>query len=243
MFLKLPLTLNGRISLAATGARLMSGRLRDPAVLEAMSLAEFLGPMHPDVTALMRVVANRLTGELGDISALVGVNGFRHLWLGSRLNIAGGSAALPAALAHALGGRVVRSARVTVVRQTADAVSVEYLRHGATHVVSGRKAIVALPAPLVPGIIADLPPVLSRALAATRYTPFVVAGIFTSEDRPMPWDDIYAMAAPESVLHVLQSGERTRAGDRLAAVLSSIRPLNARPRSSTAAMPTSPLSI
>lgn len=215
MFLKLPLSLAGRASLAATGARLMSGRLRGAAALEALSFAEFLGPMHPDVTALMRVVANRLTGELDDISALVGVNGFQHLWLGSRLNIAGGSAALPAALARPLGDRVVLSARVTAVRQTVDTVTVEYVRHGVTHVASARKAIVAVPAPLVSGIVADLPPALVRALASMRYTPFVVAGIFTDEAQAMPWDDIYAMAAPESSFCMFfNPANAVRTGDR-----------------------------
>ena len=107
-------------------AKLLAARRCDQAKLEAMSFAEFLGPMHPDVRALMRVVANRLTGELDDISALVGINGFDHLWLGSRLNIVGGSAELPFAIESVLGERVVVGAAVRRISQTPTEVVIEY---------------------------------------------------------------------------------------------------------------------
>jgi oxygen-dependent protoporphyrinogen oxidase len=215
MFLRLPLSPAGRISLARTGLKLLMGKRRDPAKLESMSFREFLGPMHPDVEALMRVVANRLTGELDDISALVGINGFDHLWLGSRLNIAGGSAELPFTLARKLGDRVVTGAKVTRVYQTAAEVSVDYERNGERLTATADFAIVAVPAPSVSGLVADLSQNQARALAAMRYTPFLVAGIFTNETGPMPWDDLYALATPDkSFCMFFNPGNALRRGPR-----------------------------
>jgi oxygen-dependent protoporphyrinogen oxidase len=215
MFLRLPLSLAGRVSLAKTGLKLLAARWRDPAKLEAMSFREFLGRMHLDVEALMRVVANRLTGELDDISALVGVNGFDHLWLGSRLNISGGSAELPFALARALGDRVITGAKVARVRQTNAEVSIDYEHGGKSISVTADRAIVAVPAPLVSGIVPDLPQSQTRALAGMRYTPFLVAGIFTNETGPMPWDDLYALATPEkSFCMFFNPGNALRIGPR-----------------------------
>lgn len=215
MFLRLPLSLAGRVSLARTGLKLLAAKRRDPAKLEAMSFREFLGRMHPDVEALMRVVANRLTGELDDISALVGINGFDHLWLGSRLNIAGGSAELPFALQRQLGSRVITSAKVTTVRQTESQAIISYTRDGVEQTVTADRVVVAVPAPLVGDLVPDLPPELSRALDEMRYTPFLVAGIFTNETGPMPWDDLYALATPEkSFCMLFNPGNALRTGAR-----------------------------
>ena len=146
-----------------------------------MTFAAFLGPMHPEVEALMRVVANRLTGELDEISAYVGVHGFHHLWLGSRLNIAGGSAELPRALHAALGDAIQTRARVDRIRQMPGHVEVDYVRDGRPHRLSADACVVAVPAPLVVDLIDDLPSSHVEALRQMRYTPFVVAGLFTKE--------------------------------------------------------------
>ncbi|MFO1058622.1 MAG: FAD-dependent oxidoreductase [Dongiaceae bacterium] len=194
--LGLPLSLPARLSLARVGWRMARARRLGQARLDRMTFAALLGPMHPEVEALMRVVANRLTGELDQLSAWVGVNGFRHLWLGSRLNIDGGSAALPAALHQALGARIETGARVGRIRQAADHVEIEYRRHGTDHRLAAETCIVAIPAPLARDLVADLPADRDGALARFRYTPFVVAGLFTGETGAMPWDDLYAVAVP-----------------------------------------------
>lgn len=202
MLFKLPLSLSARVSLAQVGLKMIWAQRQAAtpagyARLEAMTFAELLGPMHPDVEALMRVVANRLTGELHELSAYVGVSGFSHLWLGSRLNIKGGSAELPRALQKALGERVQTGANVKRVRQTSTRVEVEYERNGQSFLVTADTCIVAIPAPLVCGLVENLPPEKEDALAHMRYSPFLVAGLFTNETRPMPWDDLYALAVPD----------------------------------------------
>lgn len=197
MLFRLPLSLIARISLVRIGLKMLWAKRTPPERLEALTFAEFLGPTHPDVEALMRVIANRLTGELNELSAYVGVNGFNHLWLGSRLNIAGGSAELPRALQTALGERIRTGAAVIRVEQTAANVEVVYEQLGVRHYVSAEAAILAVPAPLARNIVSDLPAELDDALARMRYTPFVVAGLFTNETAPMPWDSLYALAVPD----------------------------------------------
>jgi protoporphyrinogen oxidase len=194
--LGLPLPLLARLSLARVGYRMARARRAARAKLDGMTFAELLGPMHPDVEALMRVVANRLTGELHQLSAWVGVNGFDHLWLGSRLNIAGGSAALPDAIHKALGERVETGAEVSRISQSPDRVEIEYRWRGEPRRIAAEACIVAVPAPLARGLVAALPAAHDEALVRLRYTPFVVAGLFTGETGPMPWDDLYALAVP-----------------------------------------------
>jgi oxygen-dependent protoporphyrinogen oxidase len=162
-----------------------------------MTFGALLGQMHPDIEALMRVVANRLTGELTNLSARAAVNGFSHLWLGGRLNIAGGSAALPRALQEALGDRVRTGTRVNRVREMANHVEVEYEHGNQLQSVAADACIIAVPAPIARTLIAELPAEYDDALAHMQYSPFVVAGLFTNETCSMPWDDLYALAVPD----------------------------------------------
>lgn len=193
----LPMSLAGRMSLAQTGLKMLLARLMRPEALDAMSFADLLGKMHPEVAGLMRVVANRLSGEPGDISALLGVRGFAQLWTQRITNVAGGSAKLPQALEARLGERIVTGANVLSVSQSEKGVEVRYTQGNEQKVATAKLAIVAVPAPLVTGVVPDLPRKQVEALGRMRYSPFVVAGIFTRESGPRPWDDLYAVAVPD----------------------------------------------
>lgn len=193
----LPMSLAGRMSLAQTGLKMLLARLMRPEALDAMSFADLLGKMHPEVAGLMRVVANRLSGEPGDISALLGVRGFAQLWTQRITNVAGGSAKLPQALEVRLGERIVTGADVVSVSQSEKGVEVRYGQGNEQKVATAKLAIVAVPAPLVAGLVPDLPRKQVEALGRMRYSPFVVAGIFTRESGPRPWDDLYAVAVPD----------------------------------------------
>jgi oxygen-dependent protoporphyrinogen oxidase len=197
MFLRLPVPLAARLSLARARIRMLAARSMPDSELEAMSFADLLGPLHPEAEALMRVVANRLTGELDEISAYVGVHGYAHLWLGSRLNIVGGSTELPAAIRRRLGERVTTGAHVERVRNTDDGVEIAYRALGTLRSISARSCILAVPAPVALAMLDTAPDPIIQALSRVRYTPFVVAGIFTQERGTMPWDDIYALAVPD----------------------------------------------
>lgn len=199
---QLPLAPAARISLARVGLKIQNGTrlLRTPngaAALERKTFGEYLAPMHPNVEALMRVIANRIGGELDEVAADVGVNTFNQLWMGSRLNIYAGSAELPKALHHKLGNRVVTGARVRRVRPLADCVEIEYAREGQVRYVLADACAITVPAPQAGGLVPDLPPQLVAALSQMKYSPFLVAGIFTNETGAMPWDDLYAVAVPD----------------------------------------------
>ncbi|HZQ07924.1 MAG TPA: NAD(P)/FAD-dependent oxidoreductase [Anaerolineae bacterium] len=216
MLLRLPLSPSARISLAQIGLRMRVAEWRAGLLgehhpgeanvnaqqaeyrtqLDSITFAQFLGAMHPEVVALMRVIANRLTGELEEISAWVGVEGFSRLWLASRLNIVGGSAQLALALQNALGAHVQTGARVTAIHQGAAGVEIAYTQRGEEKLMHAQACIVSVPAPLVRELIRDLPAERAAALDRIHYTPFVVAGMFTNEMSAMPWDDLYALAVP-----------------------------------------------
>jgi oxygen-dependent protoporphyrinogen oxidase len=218
----LPLPLPARLSLIRTGLRLRRDERRilrldrgailhseDPRAydalvvdpeLEAISLAHYLGRIHPDVEALFRVVANRGAGELDDTSADYGILAFIGSFRYKRANVVHGTEELVGALVNRLGRAPITNARVVDVRQDPGWVTVEYADPSGTgtHRVRARACIVAVPAPIARKIVPDLPEWKDRALAQVRYAPFLVAGMFTSERGPMPWDDIYAIASPDS---------------------------------------------
>jgi len=226
MFLRLPLPLPARVSLAKVGLRIVAaqaGLLRHGSGSDTdagrgsragRSFADLLGKMHPDVEALLRVIANRIGGELHEISGYAGVMGFQDLWGGERANIAGGSEALPRALQAALGTRVQTEARVTRIEQNGEVVKVEYVRAGEQRSLRAGACIVATQAPVTHQLVPGLPKHQAEALASVRYTPFVVAGIFTAEERAMPWDDLYALAVPgRSFCMFFNPGNAVRGGE------------------------------
>jgi oxygen-dependent protoporphyrinogen oxidase len=218
----LPLSLGARLSLIRTGLRLRRDERRvlrldrgailhseDPQAydslvvdptLEAVSLTEYLGRIHPDVEALFRVVANRGAGELDDTSADYGIGAFIGSFRYKRANVINGTEQLVGALVDRLGRAPITSARVVDVRQDPTGVNVEYADGSGNGVrqVRARAGVVAVPAPIARKIVPGLPEWKDRALAQVRYAPFLVAGMFTSERAPMPWDDIYAIASPDS---------------------------------------------
>jgi protoporphyrinogen/coproporphyrinogen III oxidase len=198
---RLPLSFTARLSLARIGLRMRTAKItgedgRPNPRLAAQTFAEFLGPMHPDVEALIRVVANRIGGEIRDHSAFAGLHGFEDLWGGIGANIVGSSQRLPEAIQAALGTRVITGARVVRVWQQPDYVTIEYEAKGERRLVSGAACILATEAHDALRVLAGLPTEHSDALSRVRYSPFVVAGIFTQENGPMPWDGLYAVAVP-----------------------------------------------
>jgi protoporphyrinogen/coproporphyrinogen III oxidase len=91
----------------------------------------------------------------------------------------------------------VAGATVTeVVPDEPDGVRARYRFGCDEREVRARSAVVATPAFVAREIVRGLPPETANALAAVRYGPYVVGAFLTAEDRPMPWDGIYALATP-----------------------------------------------
>ena len=209
---RLPLPMAARASLVRSGLRL---RLADRRLAKAhkaaegrvdvlaidehydqVTYAEVLGPLHPEVAALMRVTANRLGTEPSMVSADRGVSHTMETWASRRANVVGGTGALTTAMAAALGDRVRTSSGVQFITQTDGEVTVELDRPGRPERLTAAACIVTVPAPIVREIVQGLTRAKSDALAQLPYGPYVTAGIFTNETGPMPWDDVYAVAAP-----------------------------------------------
>jgi oxygen-dependent protoporphyrinogen oxidase len=52
-------------------------------------------------------------------------------------------------------------------------------------------------------LVDGLPDATRRSLEAIPYGPTVVMGMITSETRPMPWDELYALATPKRAFAML----------------------------------------
>jgi protoporphyrinogen/coproporphyrinogen III oxidase len=165
--------------------------------LDDRSWASYLGSVHPQVEAIYRMTANRLTAEPDEVAAGCMVGLFAHVWADEGVvlgyNLRSGPSSLPAELTRRLNGRVLTEAPVTRVSRGPDGVRVGYRHHDAEAEVEARCAIVTVPAPKARTIVADLPAETAAALDAVRYGPFVVGGILTGETGPMPWDDVYSI--------------------------------------------------
>jgi oxygen-dependent protoporphyrinogen oxidase len=214
--LRLPLSPTARISFARSGLRVKRDAARYNALsrpgpdetasdvrarllgfLDDRSWASYLGPVHPQVEAIFRTTANRLTAEPDEVAAGCMVGLFAHVWADEGVvlgfNLRSGPSSLPEALARRLGDRVQTGAQVTRITHGPDGVQVAY-RHGEAETeVAARCAIVTTAAPLARGLVDDLPEETAAALDAVVYGPFVVGGILTGEAGPMPWDDVYSI--------------------------------------------------
>jgi oxygen-dependent protoporphyrinogen oxidase len=253
---RLPLSMAARWSFVRTGIRLrrayrearrwdrsgLTGPGDDLATypaspaLDRKTYADVLGPMHPDVAALMRVTANRLATEPDRLSGHVGTVDTVGIWDVRRPNVYGGTEEVPRALQRHLGDRIQVGTTVDSLEHDAEGVTVRARGNSGLETIRAKACVVATPAPEVLRIVRDLPEPKAAALARISYGPFLVLGIFTMESGPMPWDAIYAMAVarrsfcmffnPASVFRTQGSPRRAggalvvyAAGDRAAALM------------------------
>jgi len=189
--------------------------------LDDRSCSEYVGPLPDDVDAILRATLNRSSGEPEELAAGYGIGYFHLVWnrsAGLSRNILGGPGKLVEALASGLEGRIRLGAEVTQVVADRDGVLVHYREGGVEHELRAGSAIVATPAFVTREIVSGLPTETADALEAMRYGPYVVGAFLTDETRPMPWDDLYALATPRrsfsmlfNTANVLRSGDGPRA--------------------------------
>jgi oxygen-dependent protoporphyrinogen oxidase len=228
---RLPLSRSDRLALMRTGARLRaavwrygrmaarrpgeseeSRRLRVLSYRDDETFASFLGSVPDEIDALFRPTIERSSAEPEDVSAGYGIGYFQLVWdrtSGLTRNVLGGSARLPETLAAALGAKVQTGAPVTSVARDGDGVRVSF----ADHEVRARFAVLATPAHVTASIAPDLPPETRDALARVTYGPYVVAAFLTAEQRPMPYDGIYAVATPKRSFNMMFNTASVLRGD------------------------------
>ncbi len=216
--LRLPLSLGGRISFSRAGLRVKRDadrymRLIQPRPgdtdakirLRALkhrgdeTFADFLGPLHPQAFEIYQALANRSIAEPHEIAQSSMAALFGHVWDTGDLgrNMRGGSGRLPEALGASLGSAVQLRTRVQEVRLDGAGVRIRYDGDEGSGEVTARAVILAVPGPLIPAMIDDLPTETADALARIRYGQFVVMSVLTNETEPMPWDDLYSILTPD----------------------------------------------
>jgi monoamine oxidase len=217
--LTLPLTVRERVALAVAGLKLMTSvrswraaikgrageseserRARVSRFEGGRTFRDLLGRLPEPVDAIFRAAGRRAASELEQQSAGVGISLFGAVWSGKKsqmaLNLRGGSGRLGEALHKRIADATVLGATVTSVEGGGDGATVRYQIEEGERAVTARQVIVAVPATIARTIVRDLPADLDGALASVTYGPFVCMGILTSENGPMPWDDVYAMTTP-----------------------------------------------
>ena len=217
--LRLPLSASGRLSFARAGLRLKRDadrymqliaprpgdtdaeiRLRALKHRGDETFADFLGPLHPEAFEIYRSLANRSIAEPHEIAQSSMAALFGHVWDTGDLgrNMCGGSGRLPEALGASLGNAVRLQAQVRDVQlDQTGGVRVRYDGGAGSAEIRARAAILAVPAPLIPSMIPELPREAADALGRIRYGPMVVLSILTNESEPMPWDDLYSILTPD----------------------------------------------
>jgi len=108
----------------------------------------------------------------------------------------GGNQSITEALADHLGERIRLNTAVTDVSWSDDEVEISYAGPDGPGKLLARQCVVATRADQALSILRDTEPAHRDALAAVHYAQFVVAGIFTKETSPQPWDDYMAIATP-----------------------------------------------
>lgn len=170
------------------------------------SFADYIGPLPPEIDAIVRPTIERSSGEPEDVAAGYGIGYFHLVWdrsEGLSRNLIGGSSTLTESIATALGERVRLGCRVEEVTGVDGGVLVRYTDGAETLEVRARFAVVATPAYVTRSILRDLPEDTQRALGEIVYGPYVVAAFLTGEDRSMPYDRVYAVAVAKKSFNML----------------------------------------
>jgi protoporphyrinogen/coproporphyrinogen III oxidase len=217
--LRLPLSVRDRAAVIRAGAKLrlavaQYARIAEPRPGETPaetrariiawkgdeSFADWFGALPPDADALFRPTVTRSTAEPEQISAGAGIGYFHLVWsagAGLSRNIIGGSQTLLDGIARELDDRVRLGRRVSAITQSDQAVTIRYDDADGAQEITARYVIVAVPAHQAGGILPDIPAETRDALGSIPYGPMVVMAVLTGETGPMPYDDLYAVAAPK----------------------------------------------
>jgi protoporphyrinogen oxidase len=222
--LQLPLSLPGRVAMIRLGLRLRRtykrlARNGDPAdarrfreQLDGVSSDEYFAqPRNEEAQAVLRAFIRFWMGaEPHEVSA-----GHTALYIGLSVSnlrevppfslVAGGNQRIPAALAEALGERVLTGASVQEVRRRDGVVEVAFRRDGEAQSITARECIVAVPAYAALEIVSGLSAEQRRALEAVRYGAYVSVGFFTGERGSRPWDSIYAATVVDKSFQVVSN--------------------------------------
>lgn len=209
-FLKLPFAPRARYDFLRMALRLkraLAQRDRRAAALERMTLAEWLGPIHPDLQSLIDMWAS-VSGsrDTSRVSALAGLDtvgaavGQMKFHGASYHVLNGGTGKLAEALAARLGDAVVTSAQVLSVREEADGVRVRWRTPEGEQEVVAEQCVIATPPDAARAVFDGIPPASDAALRELIPAKVIGAGILVEGATSAPWDRMYWMRTPGPTL-------------------------------------------
>lgn len=201
-FFALPLSLRARYEFVKTVIRLLLAVRRIRAgggyELNDQTLAEWLGPLHPDMEELVLPMATMVGAtDISKISARVGLDVVsaaigRMTYHGAHyFTVVRGTGLLAEAVADRLGERVVTNATVTRVSQDGSEVRIAYKANGVERFVRAEQCVLAVPVTEVLRLCADLPEHKVRALRALKLVNAISLGLIIEGASEAPWDRMY----------------------------------------------------
>jgi protoporphyrinogen oxidase len=150
--------------------------------LSEKTLVERLSIRHPAVKAFWDSVA-KSSSTLGaaEVGAFQPVNTFLH-HAADEFFVEGGTVQLTRTLAERTKAKVETGAAVIEVVSTGSGATVRYEKNGTLHTVQAKKCVMAVPAPLVLGVVKDLPDFKRVVLEQCEYGAMSSAAFLV--DRP-----------------------------------------------------------
>lgn len=230
---RFPMSTAGRMSIMKPGAKLALDVLRYTRAVASRqgetpetrqqriydfenerTFQEYIGELSDDAKKFFIPVVMRSAADPHELSAGAGIGYFSLIWdIGQGLGraVVGGAATLTETIAQTIRDRVQLGAVVDEVVQLADHVVVRYTQNGVAKEEKARTAVLATPAPITNKIAVNISNNLSDALSQIKYGPHVAGAFLTNEDKPMPYDGTYGIAAANKSFTVaLNQGNLTR---------------------------------
>ncbi len=165
---KLPLSIGDKVRFARTAWKIRNrykslvGKSFDPSdpkieELNSKTMAEFLGPISPQLTAVWNAIATISDGIGIDITTPYHPIMILLHFLENEYAVEGGTHQLTIALNDTLGEKSLLGTKVTHVEERENFVEVTFIKKGTQQKVKTQRCIMAMPAPIVLDLIPGLP--------------------------------------------------------------------------------------
>ncbi len=188
----------GRVVAQRPGESAAERQARVVSFMDDESFSEHVGPLPPEVDAMFRCTLTRSSGEPEELAAGYGVGYFHLVWdrsAGLSRGIIGGSSTIIERLVDMV-PEVRTGSRVRLVELSGDGVRVVVGDADGTRQISASAAVLAVPAPVAAALAPGLPGETAAALREIHYGQYAVGAFLVEGKAPLPWDGLYAIAAP-----------------------------------------------
>lgn len=203
-FLRMGVSL--RLGAAGMSRAIRAGDMQAMAYEDDRTLADRIGPLHPDAAAILTAITERSGGDPSEMSAGHALRSFVNVWDRTAPGgaLIGGGSRLVEALCREVGdSRVLGEVQVTDVRQTGDHVTVQAVSPQGPIRLRARHCVVAVPAMVARSVVQGLPTETAAALDRISYGPFLSVALLARASTPMPWTGTYGLATPDGRFSVL----------------------------------------